>query len=111
MNLNRAFISGTVKKTPELREKKNGTPATNLAIEVNEEIYNRSNDDYFHRTTLLDCCAFGHTAEDLCDEVQAGDHITITGPIQRNSRTINDVVVAQWQIQILDYDLGNIDDE
>lgn len=106
MNINRAFISGTVIAPPVLRTKKNGIAATNILVQVTEKIYNRTKDDYFKRTVDLDCCAFGRVAETLCDTVKSGDHITILGPIQKSTRMIDDDEVVNWQIQILDFDLS-----
>lgn len=77
--LNRVTIAGRLARDPELRHTNSGTAVASFSLAVDRDFKDQSGERI---TDWIDCVAWKHTAEFLCNYTQKGSLIIADGRLQ-----------------------------
>ena len=99
--LNKAILMGRLVRDPEMRKTQNGTSVASFTLAVERQKDKNGN----KQTDFIDCVAWSHTAEFLCQWFTKGMMAVVVGQIQSrnwedkngNKRTSIEVKVDELQ--------------
>lgn len=99
--INNTVLVGRLTRTPELRSTQTGVPVTNFTIACNRNFGDKDQADF------INCVAWRHSAEFLCNYMQKGNLIGVVGRIQSrtyedNGKTVYVQEVVAEQVQALE---------